>query len=123
VGLTHFAPNSLLLRARPLILLLCPVQLERPENNDIEALVNMCCMRGVANDVDSMFPRKVEEGFSEMGKVAINGENSSLPIRLILCLLVKIFNIFQIDLAVNPAFSGVPKPAFNSVPSHTMGTW
>jgi hypothetical protein len=80
-------------------------------------------MCGVANDVDSMFPCKVEEGFSEMGKVAINGENASLPSHLILGLLVKIFNIFQIDLAVDPAFSGVPQPAFDSVLSHTMGTW
>jgi hypothetical protein len=80
-------------------------------------------MCGIANDMDVMSLCEVEEWFGKMGKMAVNGKEASLPPCLILRLLMKILDIFQINLAVNPAFSGVPKSTIDSVLSRAMDTW
>jgi hypothetical protein len=71
------------------------------------------------DDMGVMSLCEVEEWFGKMGKMAVDGKEASLPP----CLIMEIFDIFQINLAVNPAISGIPKSTINSVLSRAMDTW
>ncbi|KAJ6484114.1 hypothetical protein C8R45DRAFT_296766 [Mycena sanguinolenta] len=105
--------HSLFLCAGPLLFLLRPIQLERPENNVIEALIDMCSMGGITDDMDPVFPCEIEEWLAIVGIVAIDGDYASPPRCLRLRLIIKILHPLQVNLAVDPAFLGVSEATIN----------
>jgi len=74
--------------AYPLALLLGggPVPFQGRENDDVEALVEMRRMRGIANDVDPVRRGVVEEGLGEVRGVTIDNEEAVATLRLVLAL-------------------------------------
>jgi hypothetical protein len=101
--------DSLFFGPRPLLLLLRPVELEWPEDNDIKTLIDVRGVCRIADDVNVMRARKVKEWLCIVRVVTIDGEHASPPIRFGFRLLIKVSDILQVYLAVDPALSGIAK--------------
>jgi hypothetical protein len=71
-------------------------------------------MRWIAENMDAMEACKVQEGLGVVGIVAIDDQKASLPFRFSFRLLMKVLDIVDIYLAVDPALLRITETSSRS---------